>query len=106
MYTLINNYYLGLLYQNRQFAPNTIHTDAFIITLGGYTSTTRGSSGDDPRLFFGISVDVNSTGVGPMAGSVFEATIRYRLVPDGLWGSNRQRSGRSSKRILDCKSFF
>lgn len=106
MYTLINNYYLGLLYQNRQFAPNTIHTDAFIITLGGYTSTTRGGSGDDPRLFFGISVDVNSTGVGPMAGSVFEATVRYRLVPEGLWGGNRQRSGRSSKRILDCKSFF
>lgn len=105
IYTLINNYYLGLLYQNRQFAPNTTHTDAFIITLGGYTSTTRGDS-DDPRLFFGVSVDVNSTGVGPMAGSVFEATIRYRLVPDGIWGANRKRSGRSSKRILDCKSFF
>lgn len=106
MYTLINNYYLGLLYQNRQFAPNAVHTDAFILTLGGYTATSRSSSGDDPRLFFGLSVDVNSTGVGPMAGSVFEATIRYRLVPAGAWGSTRRKSSRSSKRILDCKSFF
>lgn len=107
MYTLINNYYLGLLYQNRQFAPNVVHTDAWIITLGGYTAASaRAKSGDDPRLFFGISVDLNSTGVGPMAGSVFEATIRYRIVPEGLWGTNRQRGGRSNKRILDCKSFF
>nr|MBX2872249.1 PorP/SprF family type IX secretion system membrane protein [Saprospiraceae bacterium] len=106
MYTLINNYYLGLLYQNRQFVPNTLHTNAYILTFGGYTSTTRGSSGDDPRLFFGISVDVNTTGVGPMAGSVFEATIRYRIVPETGWGATRKRTGKSSKRILDCKSFF
>lgn len=106
VYALVNNFYLGLLYQNRQFTPNTVHTNAFILTVGGYTLSTTGTSGDEPRLFFGISVDVNSTGVGPMAGSVFEATLRYRIAPETTWSSRRRQRSRSNKRILDCKSFF
>ena len=105
-YTLVNSFYMGVLYQNRIYAPNHFHTDAFILTFGGYMNTDKRSGGQQPALFFGVSADLNSTGVGPAAGSVFELTFRYRFMQDLGFGSgkNGRRGGRN--RILDCKSFF
>lgn len=108
MYTLVNSFYVGLLYQNRFFGPSGQHTDAFILTLGGYANSNGRQRNSTPNLFFGISADFNSTGVGPSAGSVFEVTLRYRFLTDAnIGGRLGGRSGRgSSKRVLDCKSFF
>lgn len=107
LYTLVNSFYLGVLYQNRVYAPNHFHTDAFIITFGGYTNTDSRSGGDQPSFFFGISADLNSTGVGPAAGSVFELTFRYRFMQDmSIGGSGRGGKRGSKNKILDCKSFF
>ncbi|MEZ5043827.1 MAG: PorP/SprF family type IX secretion system membrane protein [Saprospiraceae bacterium] len=107
MYGLVNSFYLGLLYQNRFFAPNATHTDAFILTVGGYAmSSSNDRKNSDPRLFFGASVDINTTGVGPVAGSVFEMTFRYRFLPDINLGSGKNSRSRSGKKILDCKDFF
>lgn len=107
MYTLVNSFYLGVLYQNRIYAPNHFHTDAFILTFGGYTNTGNRSGGDQPSFFFGISADLNSTGVGPAAGSVFELTFRYRFLREMNMGGKGRSGNRGSKnRILDCKSFF
>jgi type IX secretion system PorP/SprF family membrane protein len=108
MFALIQHFYVGLFYQNRFYAPNAIHTDAFILTVGGYLSTQASQGVDQPDLWFGISADLNSTGLGPGAGSVFELTLRYRLQPQGkLGGRPGSRSGsRSTKKILDCKHFF
>ncbi|GJM33226.1 MAG: hypothetical protein DHS20C18_22270 [Saprospiraceae bacterium] len=106
MYGLINSFYLGLLYQNRFFAPNATHTDAFILTIGGYALSSKRTSSKDPRLFFGLSADINSTGVGPVAGNAFELAFRYRFLPKaGLTVSNSKRK-RSRKKQLDCKDFF
>lgn len=106
MYGLVNSFYVGLLYQNRFFAPNATHTDAYILTIGGYAMNSGRSKNGDPRLFFGASVDVNTTGVGPIAGSVFEMTFRYRFLPDINIGSRKNSRSRSGKKILDCKDFF
>lgn len=106
MYGLVNSFYVGLLYQNRFFAPNATHTDAYILTVGGYALSTSRNKGAQPRLFFGASVDVNTTGVGPIAGSVFEMTFRYRFLPDLNMGSRKSGRSRSRKKILDCKDFF
>ena len=106
LYGLVNHFYLGLLYQNRVFAPNRIHTDAFILSIGGYANTNKKNKTDMGNLFFGLSVDLNTSGLGTAAGSVFELTFRYRFVRNlGLAGKTR-KGNRSSKRILDCKSFF
>ena len=108
LYSLIDNLYIGLFYQNKWLAPDAFHTDAFIISIGGYINPYGESAGKkSPRLFFGLSADINSTGVGPAAGSVFEATFRYIFAPS-LSGSLSQKGNRarSKKRILDCKDFF
>lgn len=105
-YTLISDWYFGLLYQNRFYAPSHLHTDALIFTVGGYAATGRQADTRSPNLFYGLSVDVNNSGLGAVAGSVFELTFRYRFDV-GLSGTGKARSGRrSSKQILDCKSFF
>ena len=103
-YALVSNFYVGMHYQNRHFAPSAFHTDALIFTVGGYTEGKRASKGDSPKLFFGLSVDFNASGIGPAAGSVFEATVRYRFEP--VFGLGGRGNGRSSKNVLDCKSFF
>ena len=117
LYGLVSNFYLGVFYQNKFGAPHPIHTDAIILTFGGYTngSGRAANSSQQPRLFFGISADMNTTGVGPAAGSVVEATFRYIFTGDGGLrgsgpnGSKRSRMhhrNRSNKRVLDCKDFF
>lgn len=103
MYALISNFYLGLLYQNRIYVPNSLHTDAFILTIGGYTNP---DSGNQPSLFFGVSADLNATGVGPSAGSVFEFTFRYRFLPDANIGGRIRGPSLKRNRVLDCKHFF
>lgn len=108
LYGMVNNLYVGLFYQNKWLAPQAVHTDAFIFTLGAYFSPDDSSpNNQSPTVFLGLSADINATGVGPAAGSVFEATIRYRFAPNvgGGLNANGQRS-RSKKRILDCKNFF
>ena len=102
MYGMMSNFYLGLFYQNKYYAPSAIHTDALIVTAGGYANA--GSKG--PRFFFGLSADFNITGVGPAAGSVFEATFRYTF-DQNIGFEDRKRGGnRRGKKVLDCKSFF
>ena len=107
LYTLISNFYTGILYQNRTFAPNAIHTDAFILTVGAYTNLGKSNNKQQsPALFFGISADLNATGVGPAAGSVFEFTFRYRFLTNANFFSGPKKGRGKRNRVLDCKSFF
>lgn len=100
LYTLVDNFYLGILYQNRFWLPNGFHTDAMIFTMGAYTNPANRPKSNVPSLFFGLSVDFNATGVGPAAGSVFELTFRYRFDTELNIGG-RLRGNRSSKHLLD-----
>jgi type IX secretion system PorP/SprF family membrane protein len=106
LYTLVSEFYVGVLYQNRYFGPNHFHTDALIFTVGGYTATGRKTDSSSPNLFYGLSVDMNNSGLGAMAGSVFELTFRYRFDANLSGRGGSRSSRRSSRRILDCKSFF
>lgn len=104
-YTLVNNFYAGLLYQNRVFLPTYLHTDAYILTFGTYTNPNFRNQGKTPSLFLGFSIDLNTTGIGPATGSVFEFTIRYRFLENAGFGM-RGRGKSRSKNVLDCKNFF
>ena len=106
MYTLVDNFYVGLLYQNRVFLPSNIHTDSYIFSLGGYANNpfSRNPS-EQPNLFLGLSFDLHTTGVGPLAGNTLEFNIRYRFLENANFGF-KTRGKRRSKNVLDCKSFF
>lgn len=106
LYGLVSNFYLGLLYQNRTYLPNALHTDAFILTIGGYTNPQGRGNQQQPSFFFGISADLNSTGVGPAAGSVFEFTFRYRFLPGASAKGRLREPNMRKNRFLDCKHFF
>lgn len=106
LYGLVSNFYLGVLYQNRVYLPNAFHTDAFILTIGGYTNGPGNRRDAPPSFFFGVSADLNSTGVGPAAGSVFEVNFRYQFA-NGANANARMRGPSLRKnRVLDCRHFF
>ncbi len=106
LYTLVDNFYLGMLYQNRTYLPSQVHTDSYIFSLGGYTRNpfSRNPS-EQPNLFLGLSFDLHTTGVGPLAGNTIEFAIRYRFLENARFGI-KTRGNRRSKNVLDCKSFF
>lgn len=105
LYTLVDNFQVGMLYQNRFYLPNNIHTDAYILSIGAYTNSGLRPRNNLPPLFIGVSMDLNTTGVGPRAGSAFEFNIRYRFLENAGFGlKSNNRSGR--RKVLDCKSFF
>ncbi len=105
LYTLVNNFYLGLLYQNRVYVPSQFHTDAYILTFGAYTNNGPRKRGNSPSIFLGFSMDLNTTGLGPTAGNVYEFTIRYRFLENAGFGM-KLRGNSKSKNVMDCKSFF
>ena len=105
IYGLVDNFQVGLLYQNRFYLPNNIHTDAYILTIGAYTNSGLRKRNSMPPLFLGLSMDLNTTGVGPRAGSAFEFTLRYRFLENARFGL-RMRGKSSNRNVMDCKSFF
>ncbi|MCB0616046.1 MAG: hypothetical protein KDC75_22165, partial [Phaeodactylibacter sp.] len=86
--------------------PNALHTDAFILTIGGYTNPQGRGNSQQPSFFFGVSADLNSTGVGPAAGSVFEFTFRYRFLQNASASGRGRGPNMRKNRFLDCKHFF
>lgn len=106
MYGLAGNFYLGLLYQNRVYLPNNLHTDAFILSVGGYANGPGHKGGNQPAFFFGVSADLNTTGVGPAAGSVFEAHFRYQFLQSANAGARMRGPNLRKNRVLDCRHFF
>ena len=104
-YALLGNLYLSLFYQNRIFAPNPIHTNSLIFGSGVYIEGARSNSGETPEMFIGISFDLNSTGLGPAAGSIFELQFTYNISKQ-IFGNGKGFGSRNRNRILDCKSFF
>ena len=104
-YTLVNNFYMGLLYQNRLYLPNQLHTDSYIFTFGAYTNAGLRKGAGNPSLFLGFSVDLNTTGIGPVTGNVYEFTLRYRFLEQAGFGM-KLRGRSKSGNVLDCKNFF
>ena len=103
-YALLGNLYISLFYQNRIFTPNPIHTNGLIFGSGVYIEGARSNAGETPEMFIGISADLNSTGLGPAAGSIFELQFTYNISKQ-IFGTGKGFS-RKRNRYLDCKSFF
>ncbi len=100
---LYHNLYAGLYYQDRFPFPGGIqHTNAFIV-VGG-VDLELGHSASAHKLFIGFSVDINTTGLGIEGGNVYELALRYNFAD--FPGLATKSYGASSKRILDCKSFY
>ncbi len=94
----VEQFYCGVMYQNRIVTPNVRHTDALIFTVGGYQLRKR--SDVEPRFFLGLSADLNLSGLSFGSGQVFELQLRY--VFDAFPGI----SGNKKNRIkTDCPHF-
>jgi hypothetical protein len=63
-----------------------------------------GHSASAHKLFIGFSVDINTTGLDIEGGNVYELALRYNFAD--FPGLATKSYGASSKRILDCKSFY
>ena len=103
-YMLLGNLYTSVFYQNRIFAPNPVHTNSLIFGAGLYIEGSQSKAGEQPEMFIGLSVDINSTGLGPAAGGIFELQFTYNIARE-IFGTGKN-FGRNRNRILDCKSFF
>lgn len=103
-YLLYEGFYVGAFYQDKlPFPSGAKNTNAFTLMLGGYMGRGRGPE-DDQQFFLGLSVDINTTGLGVSGGNVYELAMRVNFSEfPSLFGSNRSRS---SQKLLDCKSFF
>jgi type IX secretion system PorP/SprF family membrane protein len=102
-YFLYRGVYLGAYYQNGPVVFDLDNTNAVILSAGFYTRTS-GNRNDPPNLLIGFSVDINTTGLGPTAGNVYELVARY-CFSDVAPIFGRQR-GTSTRQILDCKNFY
>ncbi|MEN0004525.1 MAG: PorP/SprF family type IX secretion system membrane protein [Bacteroidota bacterium] len=103
-YFLFKGFYFGAFYQNRLPVPEgPKHTNTFIFSAGAFIRTNARASDTSQKLFFGVSADLNTTGVGTEAGGTYEAFLRWHFsqVP-AIFG----KGDRSRARILDCNSFF
>ncbi len=94
----VEQFYAGVMYQNRALTPNARHTDALIFTVGGYS--LRRKSDVEPRFFIGLSADFNLTGLSLSSGQVYEVQMRY--VFDGLLRANGKRRNRNR---VKCPTF-
>ncbi len=94
----VEQFYAGIMYQNRLLTPNARHTDALIFTVGGYT--LRKKSDVEPRFFIGLSADFNLTGLSLSSGQVYELQMRY--VFEGLI---KARGKMKKKARVKCPTF-
>ena len=105
-YVMYEGFHLGAFYQDRlPFPSGTKHTNAFIVTMGGYMGGSRRvGSREAQKFFLGLSVDINTTGLGISGGNAYELALRYNFSGDvSIFGKQRSRSSPS---FLDCKDFF
>jgi type IX secretion system PorP/SprF family membrane protein len=107
-YVLYEGLYLGAFYQDMLPLPTGLgNTNAVILSIGGYLGGHQQQGGrDQQRLFIGLSVDVNTTGLGVSGGNTYELALRYNLADaPSLFGRRGSRQ-RAAERLMDCKDFF
>lgn len=101
LYFLYEGIYIGGFYQNKHPGPGIKNTNAFILMLGAYID---GKRKEENRFFVGFSYDTNTSGVGTASGGVYELAFRWSFSETPHLFGKRGRF--SSKRALDCRSFF
>lgn len=108
-YVLYEGVTLGAFYQDKLPFPSGLkNTNAFIVTIGSYLGGAQARDGVGQKFYLGLSVDVNTTGLGVSGGNVYELALRYNFadMPSLAGGGRRHSRSRSAERLLDCKDFF
>lgn len=106
-YLIIKELYLGAFFQSRRFLPDQDNTNSLVAAIGTAIplANTNKSISAQHKLFIGLSMDVNATGVGGSAGHAYELALRYNFSAAGNWLRKGKRNN-TQNRILDCYHFI
>lgn len=101
-YFVLDQIVSGAFYHSRALFTGSKHTNAFTFVLG-FTNTEK----EEKRraYYLGLSVDVNSTGLGIKSGNVFEMNFRYNIK--GIRPlSEKKHAATTRKTVMECKDFY
>jgi len=100
----LNQFTTGLLYHSRAPLAGAKHTNAMTLSAG-FSSQPQKKKKDN--FYLGISVDVNTSGLGIRSNNVYELNLRYAFRGLKTFCDRGQGSGRKAPRgkSLDCPHF-
>ncbi|MDO8368857.1 MAG: PorP/SprF family type IX secretion system membrane protein [Saprospiraceae bacterium] len=100
----LNQFTVGTMYHSRAPLAGAKHTNAMSISAG-FSSQPQGKKKDN--FYLGLSVDVNTSGLGIRSNNIYELNLRYAFRGMKTFGERGQGSGRKRPRgkSLDCPHF-
>ncbi len=100
----LNQFTTGLLYHSRAPLAGAKHTNSMTLSAG-FSSQPQKKKNDN--FYLGLSVDVNTSGLGIRSNNVYELNLRYAFRGLKTFCDRGQGSGRKRPRgkSLDCPHF-
>ena len=100
----LNQFTVGTMYHSRAPLAGAKHTNAMSISAG-FSSQPQGKKKDN--FYLGLSVDVNTSGLGIRSNNIYELNLRYAFRGMKTFGERGQGNGRKRPRgkSLDCPHF-
>ncbi len=100
----LNQFTTGVLYHSRAPLAGAKHTNSMTLTAG-FSSQPQKKKKDN--FYLGLSVDVNTSGLGIRSNNVYELNLRYAFRGLKTFCERGQGSGRKPPRgkALDCPHF-
>ncbi len=105
MYVIfLNQFTTGVLYHSRAPLAGAKHTNAFTLTAG-FSSQPQKKKEDN--FYLGLSVDVNTSGLGIRSNNIYELNLRYAFRGLKTFCDKGQGKGRkwSRNKTMDCPHF-
>lgn len=101
-YFIFEQAVFGAYYHNRSPLPGYGNTTAVALSLG-FTHNEKKEK--KHGYYFGVSVDVSASGLGPRAGNVYELQMRYNFR-DVRPISAKKHKATTRKTVMECKDFY
>ena len=100
----LNQFTVGTMYHSRSPFAGSKHTNALSISAG-LSSQPQGKKKDN--FYLGVSVDVNTSGLGIRSNNTYELNLRYAFRGMKTFSERGQGGGRKVPRgkRLDCPHF-
>lgn len=100
----LNQFTVGTMYHSRAPLAGAKHTNAMSVSAG-FSSQPQGKKKDN--FYLGLSVDVNTSGLGIRSNNIYELNLRYAFRGMKTFGERGQGGGRKppSGKPLDCPHF-
>ena len=100
----LNQFTTGVLYHSRAPFAGAKHTNAFTLTAG-FSSQPQKKKEDN--FYLGLSVDVNTSGLGFRSNNIYELNLRYAFRGLKTFCDKGQGKGRkwSRGKTMDCPHF-